>query len=58
MTSPEPASPVQVETLGDGAIWRVRFGGSKGNVLDRHVIGALHSTFRRAGEEPIFAVRR
>jgi len=52
MTSPEPASSVQVETLEDGAIWRVRFGGSKGNILDRRVIQALDATFRSAGDEP------
>ena len=52
MTSPDPAGPVQVETLEDGAVWRVRFGGSKGNILDRQVIEALGAAFRRAGEEP------
>ena len=41
MNSSEPEDPVRVEVLGDGAIWRVRFGGSKGNILDRQVIQAL-----------------
>ena len=52
MNSSESEDPVRVEILGDGAIWRVRFGGSKGNILDGRVTPALEATFRRAGGEP------
>lgn len=37
-----------VERLGDGAIWRVAIGGSKGNVLDAVVMDALAALFRDA----------
>jgi len=39
---------VTVTPLDDGAIWRVTFGGSKGNILDRALMAALRGVFRDA----------
>jgi cyclohexa-1,5-dienecarbonyl-CoA hydratase len=50
MTNPE--SPVSVETLDEGAIWRVRFGVSKGNVLDAPTMDALTAVWRDAAASP------
>lgn len=44
-------APVRMETLEDGAIWRVVIGGSKGNVLDAAVLRGLESVFEAAGRE-------
>ena len=52
MNSSESEGPVRVEILAEGAIWRVRFGGTQGNILDRQVIQALEAAFRRAAEAP------
>jgi cyclohexa-1,5-dienecarbonyl-CoA hydratase len=41
-------SPVSVERLDDGAVWRVVIGGSKGNVLDAALMDALTVVFREA----------
>jgi cyclohexa-1,5-dienecarbonyl-CoA hydratase len=51
VTLPDASSLVQVDRLEEGAVWRVRFGGSKGNILHRRVLEVLEATFRRAGEE-------
>ena len=40
---------VTTASLDDAAIWRVTFGGGKGNILDRPTMGALSEVFRRAG---------
>jgi cyclohexa-1,5-dienecarbonyl-CoA hydratase len=46
----EAAMPdlVQVTAIDDGAFWRVTFGGSTGNVLDRHLMAALARTIADA----------
>ena len=44
--------PVRVESLDDGACWRVVIGGSKGNVLDGAVMDALACVFRDAADAP------
>jgi cyclohexa-1,5-dienecarbonyl-CoA hydratase len=46
------ASPLAVERLDDGAIWRVAIGGSKGNILDGAVMQALAALFRDARVSP------
>ena len=43
---------VRVEPLSDGAIWRVRIGGTRGNVLDAKAIAELTRLFEDAGREP------
>ncbi len=40
---------VKVVPLDDGAFWRVTFGGTKGNILDRAMMAALGGVFRDAG---------
>lgn len=45
-------SPLTVERLDDGAIWRAAIGGSKGNVLDAAVMDALADLFRNAAASP------
>ena len=45
-------APIRVETLEDGALWRVVIGGSKGNVLDGAAMGCLETVFTAAGREP------
>lgn len=40
--------PVQVTPIDDGAFWRVTFGTSHGNVLDRRLMAALARTLRDA----------
>ncbi len=45
-------SPLTVERLDDGAIWRAAIGGSKGNVLDAAVTEALANLFRDAAVSP------
>lgn len=42
------SGPVTVTRLDDGALWRVTFGASKGNVLDHETMEALAATFRDA----------
>jgi len=39
---------VHVTVIDDGAFWRVTFGGSTGNVLDRHLMAALARTIADA----------
>jgi cyclohexa-1,5-dienecarbonyl-CoA hydratase len=51
MSSPV-TSPVTVERLDGGAIWRVTFGGSKGNILDMALMSSLARVFREAGGTP------
>ena len=46
------SDPVTVETLDDGAWWRLTFGGSKGNILDGRVMAALTEQFREARRQP------
>jgi cyclohexa-1,5-dienecarbonyl-CoA hydratase len=41
-----------IETLEHGAYWRVVLGGSKGNILDAALIGALHHMFVAAAADP------
>ena len=43
---------LRVETLEGGAVWRVGFGATKGNVLDSLLVAELSELFRRAGREP------
>jgi cyclohexa-1,5-dienecarbonyl-CoA hydratase len=43
---------VHVEPLDDGAFWRVTFGGSRGNILDRKTMSAIAETFRGARNAP------
>jgi cyclohexa-1,5-dienecarbonyl-CoA hydratase len=43
---------VRVAPLEGGAVWRVAFGASKGNVLDAALVAELSELFRRAGREP------
>ena len=45
-------SPLSVERLDEGAIWRVTIGGSKGNILDGAVMQALAELFRDARVSP------
>ncbi len=47
----ETHSLVNVEPLEEGAIWRVTFGGSKGNILDAALVADLTAMFHRAGAE-------
>ncbi len=46
MTETNP--PVQTTILESGAVWRVTFGASKGNVLDAALVAELTALFRRA----------
>jgi cyclohexa-1,5-dienecarbonyl-CoA hydratase len=43
--------PVRVETLDEGALWRVRLAHGKGNVLDRVLMPSVARVFRRAAGE-------
>jgi cyclohexa-1,5-dienecarbonyl-CoA hydratase len=43
--------PLRVERLEGGALWRVVFGASKGNVLDAGLTAALTGAFREAGAD-------
>ena len=45
-------SPLSVERLDEGAIWRVTIGGSKGNILDGAGVQALAEPFRDARVSP------
>ena len=45
-------SPVSVERLEGGALWRVTLGGSKGNIIDAALAEALAAVFREAGRDP------
>lgn len=40
--------PVHVDSMEDGAYWRVVLGGSKGNIIDKAMIEALTEVFLRA----------
>jgi cyclohexa-1,5-dienecarbonyl-CoA hydratase len=42
------ADLVSVAPLDDNTFWRVTFGGSKGNILDRRTLGALRREFENA----------
>jgi cyclohexa-1,5-dienecarbonyl-CoA hydratase len=42
------ADLVQVESLDDGAFWRLTFGASKGNILDRATMKAIGDVFAEA----------
>lgn len=44
--------PVIIERLESGAVWRVAFGGSKGNVLDAGLMDALTRVFQDAAATP------
>lgn len=44
------ADLVQVVPIERGALWRVTFGGTKGNILDRTLMAALRRVFRDARE--------
>jgi cyclohexa-1,5-dienecarbonyl-CoA hydratase len=51
------ADLVHVDSLDGGAFWRVSFGASKGNILDRTTMKALAAVFREAGTvKPLKAV--
>lgn len=41
---------VQVQSIDDGRIWRVVFGGGKGNILTGETLAALGATFRDAAQ--------
>jgi cyclohexa-1,5-dienecarbonyl-CoA hydratase len=45
-------SPLSVQHLDGGALWRVALGGSKGNVLDSALMEALAAAFREAAASP------
>jgi cyclohexa-1,5-dienecarbonyl-CoA hydratase len=47
-----PENKVSIERLEDGAIWRLALGGSKGNVLDAELTGALDAALTVAEREP------
>lgn len=46
------ADLVVVTPIDEGAVWRVTFGGSKGNILDAATIGALDRVFQDARGTP------
>jgi cyclohexa-1,5-dienecarbonyl-CoA hydratase len=46
-----PDGPIRVETLEDGAYWRVVLGGSKGNIIDIALTEALTELYHKAGHE-------
>lgn len=46
------SSPLQVERLEGGAVWRVLLGGSKGNVLDAALCDALRGVFAEVAGAP------
>jgi cyclohexa-1,5-dienecarbonyl-CoA hydratase len=46
------ADLLTTESIDDGALWRVTFGGTKGNILDRALMAELSAMFRRAGATP------
>ncbi|MFQ5790932.1 MAG: cyclohexa-1,5-dienecarbonyl-CoA hydratase [Acidobacteriota bacterium] len=49
MVEPSAKNPaVEVEPIEEGAYWRVVLGGSKGNIIDTTMIGALTGVFREA----------
>lgn len=48
MKQPDGAAPVRVETLEDGALWRVCLATPRANVLDTAKIGLLAGVFERA----------
>jgi cyclohexa-1,5-dienecarbonyl-CoA hydratase len=52
MLNPDPPDPVTVTPLDGGALWRVVIGGSKGNVIDAAVTGALTAVFAEAARAP------
>lgn len=43
---------VSVTPIDEGAIWRVTFGGTKGNILDRAMMAAIGGVFRDARRTP------
>jgi cyclohexa-1,5-dienecarbonyl-CoA hydratase len=45
-------APLHLDRLDQNTIWRVAFGGSKGNVLDTALMDALGDVFRDAAEAP------
>lgn len=47
-----PEDKLQVERLEDGAIWRLALGGSKGNVLDAGLVGAMGAALDEAERTP------
>lgn len=47
----ENTQAVRIETLESGALWRVTFGATKGNVLDAALVAELTTVFRRAATE-------
>lgn len=50
--NPETSGPVTIEELDNGQIWRVRLGGSKGNVIDSRLMEALSERVSRAAATP------
>jgi cyclohexa-1,5-dienecarbonyl-CoA hydratase len=50
--NPETPGPLTVEELDNGQIWRIRLGGSKGNVIDARLMAALGDVVARAGAAP------
>lgn len=46
------AELVRVGPIEDGTIWRVTFGATKGNILDREMMAALGRVFRDARDAP------
>ena len=51
MSDDVEAGPIRVERIEDGALWSVRLGGSRGNVLDGTAIAALTGVFRDASRD-------
>ena len=45
-------APLTIERLDDGAIWRIRLGGSKGNILDARLMAALSDALTSAVADP------
>lgn len=52
MSDARTAAGVEIEPAEAGAVWRVRFGSGRGNVLDGALVAGLTEVFRRAGREP------
>ena len=48
MDSLSSDGPVRVESIEDGAFWRVTLAGSKGNIIDKAMTDALMDVFLKA----------
>ena len=52
MGTPRQESPLRIESLEEGAYWKVVMGGSKGNIIDIKMIQALSDAFGEAAKWP------